>query len=223
MSEPCRTAPGVAMRDLSWFTLVFTKSVFPVNARRDMVVEQGHLMNEPTLAFACPVCGNPMMIPDSLRGLELQCPHESCGAIFQTPALDEPVQHVDDATPEEAASGATSEGGKTRRKQLPKGPGLKRKGAPVGPRPTRTAAAKPAGTEDSKPAPSPAAAPAAPAKKAMGTGTKLSYLLGVLIVVGAVIYNNTTKRGPAAAPHPPPPCKRRPHRPPAAPPPLPTR
>ena len=163
-----------------------------------MVVNEGHLMNEPTLAFACPVCGNPMMIPDSLRGLELQCPHEGCGAIFQTPALDEPVQHVDDPAPEEPAPGATSEGGKTRRKQLPKGPGLKRKGAPVGPRPTRTAAAKPAGTEGSKPAPSPAATPTAPAKKVMGTGTKLSYLLGVLIVVGAVIYNKTAKRAPAA-------------------------
>jgi uncharacterized membrane protein len=163
-----------------------------------MVVNEGHLMNEPTLAFACPVCGNPMLIPDSLRGLELQCPHEGCGAIFQTPALDEPVQHVDAPVPEEPAADAQAAGAKTRRKQLPKGPGLKRKGPPPGPRPTRTAAVKPAEADDNKPAPSPAAPPAAPAKKVMGTGTKLSYLLGVVIVVGAVIYNKTAKRAPAA-------------------------
>lgn len=172
-------------------------------------------MNEPTLAFACPVCGNPMMIPDSLRGLELQCPHEGCGAIFQTPALDEPVQHVDAPAPEEPAADAQPAGAKTRRKQLPKGPGLKRKGPPAGPRPTRTAAAKPAEANDNKPAPSPAAPPTAPAKKVMGTGTKLSYLLGVVIVVGAVIYNKTSKRAPAAGTPAPPATAQAPAAPPA--------
>lgn len=153
-------------------------------------------MNEPTLAFACPVCGNPVLIPDSLRGRELQCPHENCGSIFQTPALDEPVQHENDVPPEQPSAAAAPEGAKTRRKQLPKGPGLKRKGPPAGPRPTRPAAAKPAASEDNKPAP--AAPPPPAAKKVMGTGTKLSYLLGVVIVVGAVIYNKTARRAPAA-------------------------
>ena len=161
-------------------------------------------MNEPTLAFACPVCGNPMLIPDSLRGRELQCPHENCGAMFQTPALDEPVQHADETNPEPSA-GAPAEGAKTRRKQLPKGPGLKRKGAPAagGPRPARPTTAKPATSDDNKPsAPSPVALAPAAAKKGMGTGTKLSYLLGVVIVVGAVIYHKTNKHAPPTAPAP---------------------
>lgn len=177
-------------------SFVFRKSVFPVNARRDMVVNEGPHMNEPTLAFACPVCGNPMLIPDSLRGRELQCPHENCGTIFQTPALDEPVQHEDESTQEPPAPGSTSEGAKSRRKQMPKGPGLKRKGPPAGPRPTRTAPAKPpvTGGESSPPGPPKPPAP----KAAMGTGTKLSYLLGVVIVVGAVIYHKTAKRTPPA-------------------------
>ena len=157
-------------------------------------------MNEPTLAFACPVCGSPMLIPDSLRGRELQCPHENCGAIFQTPALDEPVTHVDDPAPEatdEAPGTIPAAGAKSRRKQLPTGPGLKRKNAPAGPRPARTAASKPAAAGDNKP--SPATPPAVAVKKGMGTGTKLSYLLGVVIVVGVIIYNKTAKRAPAPA------------------------
>ncbi len=163
-------------------------------------------MNEPTLAFACPVCGNPVLIPDSLRGRELQCPHENCGAIFQTPALDEPVTHVDDPAPEatdEAPETVSAAGAKSRRKQLPKGPGLKRKGPAAGPRPTRSATPKPPTSGDNKPAPSPAAPPAVPAKKVMGTGTKLSYLLGVVIVIGAVIYNKASKRAPATGTPPP--------------------
>ena len=152
-------------------------------------------MNEPTLAFACPVCGNPMLIPDSLRGRELQCPHENCGAIFQTPSLDEPVVH-EDTEANTPAPDARADGAKARRKQLPKGPGLKRKGPAAGPRPTRTAPAKPSGTGGDSTAPEPPKPPPPAVKTSMSNGTKLSYLLGVVIVIGAIIYNKTSKHTP---------------------------
>ncbi|MFO1492011.1 MAG: tetratricopeptide repeat-containing serine protease family protein [Kiritimatiellia bacterium] len=132
----------------------------------------------------CPACGNQLLIPPSLRGMQVMCPHTGCGQVFTVPAAEPPP--VPAAAPPPPSHPA-------------KAHALKKK---TGPGPTRTHAAPRPPSPSASPKPSSPSAPP-PARNKQRLSAPVVSLLIILAILGLLaILKPAKKPRPAAAPPP---------------------
>ena len=137
---------------------------------------------DPSLPFNCPACDRQLLIPESMRGVQVMCPHEGCGTIFEVPALSTPAP-----APVPVVEPPPPPSEKPRTQLKGRGTPLKR---PANPRSHHTPA--------SQPSPPTKSTPAAP--KTKGAPTVLYIGVGIFLLAVLLLFLFKPPSKPAASP-----------------------
>lgn len=140
--------------------------------------ENPPLQDDPSTPLPCPACGNQLLIPSSLRGMQVMCPHTGCGQVFTVPAAEPPEAPAAVAPP-------PSPPAKTHGLKKKHGPGLARIQASTRPQPR----------------PASPSAPPPPGKKRLPAPV-ISIIIILAILGLLLILKPAKKPKPAAAPPP---------------------